>query len=160
MIYLLYATGLRVSELMGLQMRKVDTEAGLLSVMGKRSKERIVPFPPIVSELLVRYKNEARPVLNPECENLFVGQNGHPLTRQGFWKLLKQIAMLAGIDSSLHPHMLRHTFATDLLKSGMNLRALQGLLGHADLQTTQIYTHVVPEKLKEVVDRFHPRGKK
>jgi integrase/recombinase XerD len=160
MIYLLYATGLRVSELIGLEQKKVDTEAGLLIVMGKRSKERAVPFPPLVSNLLVRYKNEARAGLSPKSEHLFLGQTGLPLTRQAFWKTLKQMAVLSGIPSSLHPHMLRHTFATDLLKSGMNLRILQGLLGHADLQTTQVYTHVVPDQLKEVVEQFHPRGKK
>jgi len=160
MIYLLYATGLRVSELVGLQLKKVDTEGGLLIVMGKRSKERVVPFPPVVSNLIVDYKNHSRILLSPKVENLFVGQTGRALTRQAFWKILKQFARIAGIPSSLHPHMLRHTFATDLLKSGMNLRILQGLLGHADLQTTQVYTHVVPEQLKEVVERFHPRGKK
>jgi integrase/recombinase XerD len=160
MIYLLYATGLRVSELTGLEVAGVDTEAGLLRVTGKRNKERVVPFPPLVSNLLVRYKNEARPALLPKTGHLFLARNGRPLTRQAFWKILKQVAGMAGIPGSLHPHMLRHTFATDLLKSGMNLRILQGLLGHADLQTTQIYTHVVPEKLKDVVEHFHPRGKK
>ncbi len=160
MIYLLYATGLRVSELIHLEQKKVDTEAGLLIVMGKRSKERAVPFPPVVSKLLVQYKTDARPSLSPKSEHLFLGQTGLPLTRQAFWKILKRMATLSGIPGSLHPHMLRHTFATDLLKSGMNLRILQGLLGHADLQTTQVYTHVVPEKLKDVVEQFHPRGKK
>ena len=159
MIYLLYATGLRVSELITVQSRKVDVEGGLLRVIGKRSKERIIPFPPIVSELLHRYWNEARPLLKPTTDTLFVGITGTPLTRQGFWKTLKRLAAMAGIQN-LHPHMLRHTFATDLLKSGMNLRVLQNLLGHADLQTTEVYTHVVPEQLRDVVRRYHPRGKK
>ncbi|MBU6154691.1 MAG: tyrosine recombinase, partial [Bdellovibrionales bacterium] len=148
MIYLLYATGLRVSELIALEVRRVDTEAGLLIVMGKRGKERAVPFPSMVSRLLVDYKNQVRESFVPKSENLFLGKNGHPLTRQAFWKTLKKIAIIAGIPTNLHPHMLRHTFATDLLKSGMNLRILQGLLGHADLQTTQVYTHVMPDKLK------------
>ncbi|NDF14730.1 tyrosine recombinase [bacterium] len=160
MVYTLYATGVRISELLGLPSAKVDTEAGLLRVMGKRSKERIIPFPPVVSALIHEYRTGARPVLNPECDLLFLGQGGRPLTRQSFWKTLKQLAVLANIDPSLHPHMLRHTFATDLLKSGMNLRALQSLLGHADLQTTEVYTHVVPEQLRGVIDRYHPRGKK
>ncbi|NDG84862.1 MAG: tyrosine recombinase [Proteobacteria bacterium] len=159
MIYLLYATGLRVSELLSVQSRRVDAEAGLLRVMGKRSKERIIPFPPVVSGLLHEYRKTARPKLKPSIDTLFLGQNGKPLTRQAFWKTLGRLASLAGI-SKIHPHMLRHTFATDLLKSGMNLRVLQNLLGHADLQTTEVYTHVVPERLKEVVRRYHPRGKK
>jgi len=159
MIYLLYATGLRVSELITVQSRKVDVEGGLLRVMGKRNKERIIPFPPVVSDLLHRYWNGARPLLKPSSDTLFVGISGAPLTRQGFWKTLKRLAAMAGIKN-LHPHMLRHTFATDLLKSGMNLRVLQNLLGHADLQTTEVYTHVVPEQLREVIRRYHPRGKK
>ncbi len=160
MIYLLYATGVRVSELLCLQIGKIDTEAGLLRVMGKRSKERVIPFPPVASELLIRYRNEARPDLNPECDTLFIGQNGRPLTRQAFWKTLKRLASKAEINISLHPHLLRHTFATDLLRSGLNLRALQSLLGHADLQTTQIYTQIAPDTLKQVIDQYHPRGKK
>lgn len=160
MVYTLYATGVRISELLGISSTRVDTEGGTLRVMGKRSKERIIPFPPIVSELLHDYRTVARPTLSPVSDILFIGQTGRPLTRQAFWKTLKHLAVLAGIDSSLHPHMLRHTFATDLLKSGMNLRALQSLLGHADLQTTQVYTHVVPEQLRGVIDRYHPRGKK
>ena len=159
MIYLLYATGLRVSELLSVQSRRVDAEAGLLRVTGKRSKERIIPFPPVVSGLLHEYRNESRPRLKPSTDTLFLGLNGKPLTRQAFWKTLGRLAELAGIPK-IHPHMLRHTFATDLLKSGMNLRVLQSLLGHADLQTTEVYTHVVPERLKEVVHRYHPRGKK
>ena len=160
MLYLLYATGVRVSELLSLPLQKTDTEAGLIRVMGKRSKERMIPFPPVVSELLIHYKEASRPLLKPSVDSLFVGLGGRRLTRQAFWKTLKQLAREAGIDDSLHPHMLRHTFATDLLKSGMNLRMLQSLLGHSDLQTTQIYTQVLPEKLREVVNRHHPRGRK
>lgn len=159
MVYLLYATGMRVSELLGVRVSQIDTEAGFLRVIGKRNKERMIPFAPIAGEHVLRYLREARPALQPQSEQLFLGQGGLPLTRQAFWKTLKKIALAAGLHSSLHPHLLRHTFATDLLKSGMNLRSLQMLLGHADLQTTQIYTHVAPETLRDVVEQFHPRGR-
>ena len=158
MIYLLYATGVRVSELIGIELSGCDVEAGLVRVLGKRSKERIIPFARIAGEKIHHYLSVGRPLLKPKSESLFLGERGASLTRQGFWKILKKLAILAGINQSLSPHMLRHTFATDLLKSGMNLRTLQMLLGHADLQTTEIYTHVAPEKLKEVVEKFHPRG--
>ena len=158
MFYLLYATGVRVSELISIEISKCDIEAGLVRVLGKRSKERVVPFAPVAGEILYDYLKEARPLLSPESEILFLGERGQPLTRQAFWKILKKLALLAGIDTNLHPHLLRHTFATDLLKSGMNLRSLQTLLGHADLQTTEIYTHVAPKRLKEVIDQYHPRG--
>jgi integrase/recombinase XerD len=158
MIYLLYATGVRVSELVGIELSKCDVEAGLIRVLGKRSKERMIPFARIAGAKIHHYLTVGRPMLKPKSEHLFLGERGVPLTRQAFWKTLKKLASLAGIRASLHPHMLRHTFATDLLRSGMNLRTLQMLLGHADLQTTEIYTHVAPEKLKEVVEKFHPRG--
>ncbi len=158
MVYLLYATGVRVSELISISVSNTDIEAGYLKVMGKRSKERIVPFAPIAGELLYHYLTDARPNFQTESDVLFIGQTGEPLTRQAFWKTLKKLAMKAGIPQNLHPHVLRHTFATDLLKSGMNLRSLQMLLGHSDLQTTQIYTQVAPEKLAEVVRKYHPRG--
>ena len=160
MIYLLYATGVRVSELLTLTMPHLDIESGWIKVMGKRGKERVIPFAPIAGEYLHHYVTQARPGLQPQTEVLFLGTSGEPLTRQAFWKTLKKLALQSGIPQSLHPHMLRHTFATDLLKSGMNLRSLQMLLGHADLQTTQIYTHVAPEKLKEVIKKYHPRGGK
>ena len=160
MIYLLYATGVRVSELIGIELSKCDLEAGLVRVMGKRSKERMVPFAKIAGVKVYDYLSNGRALLKPKSEFLFLGERGHPLTRQAFWKILKKLATLAGIRGALHPHMLRHTFATDLLRSGMNLRTLQMLLGHADLQTTEIYTHVAPETLKDVVERFHPRGGK
>jgi integrase/recombinase XerD len=159
MIYLLYATGMRVSELLSVRVSQIDTEAGFVRVVGKRNKERMIPFAPIAGEHVLRYLREVRPGFNPVSDVLFLGHTGNPLTRQAFWKTLKRIALAAGLDSSLHPHLLRHTFATDLLKSGMNLRSLQMLLGHADLQTTQIYTHVAPETLREVVEQFHPRGR-
>jgi integrase/recombinase XerD len=160
MIYLLYATGVRVSELLGIECSRIDLEAMRVRVFGKRSKERIIPFAPVAADLVRDYLILHRPSLKPNSDILFLGQGGTPLTRQAFWKTLKRIATLAAIPGNLHPHMLRHTFASDLLRSGMNLRSLQSLLGHSDLQTTQIYTHVVPETLKEVIDRYHPRGKK
>jgi integrase/recombinase XerD len=155
---LLYATGMRVSELTGVELSKCDIEAGLVRVLGKRSKERMIPFAKIAGEKVYEYITHARPLLKPKSGILFLGERGNPLTRQAFWKILKKLAHVAGIDPKLHPHMLRHTFATDLLKAGMNLRTLQMLLGHADLQTTEIYTHVAPERLKEVIEKFHPRG--
>jgi integrase/recombinase XerD len=160
MLYLLYATGMRVSELLSLKLSHTDTEGGFVRVMGKRSKERMIPFAPIAGEHVLTYLQKVRPTFEPKSDELFLGQGGHPLTRQAFWKTLKKIALHAGLSQSLHPHLLRHTFATDLLRSGMNLRSLQMLLGHADLQTTQIYTHVAPERLKEVIDQYHPRGGK
>lgn len=165
MIYFLYATGVRVSELIQIPLQNVDLEGGFARVMGKRKKERVVPFVPVVTRLLDEYLNKSRPGLlaslpDPESSPFFVGTGGKGLTRQGFWKVLKKIALASGIDGNLHPHLLRHTFATDLLKSGMDLRSLQMLLGHADLQTTQVYTHVAPDHLQEVIKKYHPRGGK
>jgi integrase/recombinase XerD len=158
MLYLLYATGMRVSELLSFTLSQLDTQNGLVRVVGKRSKERVIPFAPIAGEHLLAYLEQVRPSFEPQSEVVFLGQGGSPLTRQAFWKTLKKIAMTSGLDASLHPHLLRHTFATDLLKSGMNLRSLQMLLGHADLQTTQVYTHVAPDHLQDVIARYHPRG--
>ncbi len=163
MVYFLYATGVRVSELIQLPMQHMDLEAGYARVMGKRKKERVVPFVPIVTQYLDEYLKTARPLLlsmsaNPDSEIFFIGIGGEGLTRQGFWKTLKKIAVAAGLSESLHPHMLRHTFATELLKSGMDLRSLQMLLGHADMQTTQVYTHIAPEHLQNVIKKYHPRG--
>jgi len=164
MVYFLYATGVRVTELITLPLIHVDLEGQYAKVMGKRRKERVVPFVPIVTEYLDEYLQKARPFLVQNSDEdsgfLFVGQSGDGLTRQGFWKILKKIALAAGIADNLHPHLLRHTFATDLLKSGMDLRSLQMLLGHADLQTTQIYTHIAPDHLQDVIQKFHPRGGK
>jgi integrase/recombinase XerD len=165
MVYFLYATGVRVSELIQLPMQHMDLEAGYARVMGKRKKERVVPFVPIVTKYLHEYLATARPLLlstsaSKDSEIFFIGLGGEGLTRQGFWKTLKKIAVTAGINQSLHPHMLRHTFATDLLKSGMDLRSLQMLLGHADMQTTQVYTHIAPDHLQNVIKKYHPRGGK
>lgn len=165
MVLLLYATGLRVSELVSLSLRAIDTKAGYVRVMGKGGKERIVPFVPAAGEAVLKYLKEHRPKLIAEhlkagrvVETLFVSHRGHPLTRQAFWKTLSDLAVLAGINEPISPHRIRHSFATHLLQAGMNLRSLQMLLGHSDLSTTQIYTHVAPEHLKELHKKYHPRG--
>lgn len=158
MLYLLYATGLRVSELIGLATHDADLQLGYVRVKGKGDKERIVPFAPVAGEHLASYLSQYRPGLKPATPHLFVGQRGFSLTRQAFWKTLKSLALQAGIPLTLSPHLLRHSFATHLLQSGMNLRSLQMLLGHSDLSTTQIYAHVSPEHLKTAHRKFHPRG--
>lgn len=158
MVYLLYATGLRVSELVGLTSDSVDLETGYLRVRGKGEKERIAPFAPAAGERLAAYLSQDRPFLKPVSSHLFVNHRGFALTRQSFWKTLKALAAAAGIPGEISPHTLRHSFATHLLKSGIQLRSLQMLLGHADLSTTQIYTHVSPEHLKAAHRRYHPRG--
>lgn len=159
MVLLLYATGLRVSELVGLRLENLDLSGGYLRVHGKGGKERLVPFAPQAGEQLLRYLAQARTELRPEGDTVFLGARGTPLTRQSFWRILKELARAAGLPQTLSPHGLRHSFATHLLQSGMNLRSLQMLLGHSDLSTTQIYTHVTPEHLKQTHARYHPRGK-
>ncbi len=158
MVFLLYATGLRVSELVGLTTHQVDLGQRYVRVRGKGDKERISPFGANAGERIELYLNHHRPALDPVGDALFVNQRGQPLTRQGFWKLLKQLAAMSGVPESLSPHTLRHSFATHLLGAGMNLRSLQMLLGHSDLSTTQIYAHVTPEHLKTAHRKFHPRG--
>src|SRR6185312_13085227 len=162
MVYLLYATGLRVSELVGLKVQSIEIEQGYLRVRGKGDKERITPFAPVAGEKLQVYLSKYRPLLaahsKERTELVFLTHMGKPISRVSFWKNLKTLALQAGISTSLSPHSLRHSFATHLLQSGMNLRSLQTLLGHADLSTTQIYTRVTPEHLKSVNRKFHPRG--
>ncbi len=160
LIYLLYASGLRASEILNLQVSHVDLKRDLVRVMGKGRKERLVPFVPKVRELLELYLSGARAQLLPKSDRLFVGHRGQALTRQALWKLLKEFATASNLDRKLHPHLLRHTFATDLLQAGMDLRRLQTLLGHADLQTTQVYTKVAPEHLEIALKKHHPRAKK
>jgi integrase/recombinase XerD len=159
LVLLLYATGLRVSELVGLRLENLDLSGGFLRVRGKGGKERLVPFAPQAGEQLLQYLTHARPELHPQDDTVFLGARGTPLTRQSFWRILKELARGAGLPDTLSPHGLRHSFATHLLQSGMNLRSLQMLLGHSDLSTTQIYTHVTPEHLKQTHARYHPRGK-
>lgn len=160
MIYLLYATGLRVSELTSLTHHQVDLSLGYLKIRGKGNHERIAPFAPIAGQYLHSYLESYRTrLIGPvETQNLFLNHRGIQITRQGFWKILKKFAVRAGIDASLSPHVLRHSFATHLLTSGINLRSLQMLLGHSDLCTTQIYTHLTPEHLKTAHRKYHPRG--
>jgi len=160
LIELLYATGLRVSELVGLRMTDVRLGEGFLKTLGKGSKERIVPIGDEAAKWVSRYVAEARPSLTKKREVpwLFLNNRGQRLSRVGFWKRLKVYGRKAGITSPLSPHVLRHSFATHLLDRGADLRAIQTMLGHADLSTTQIYTHVLEARLRLVYDRFHPRS--
>jgi integrase/recombinase XerD len=161
LIEVLYATGLRVSELIRLRAGDLNLEAGYLSTTGKGSKQRIVPIGDQASAWLARYIREARPALIGTRSSpwLFVNaRGGGSLTRVGFWKILKGYGAKAGLARTLSPHVLRHSFATHLLEHGADLRSIQMMLGHADLSTTQIYTHVLEARLRAVYDRFHPRA--
>ena len=159
MLELLYASGLRVSELVGLTLSQVDLNAGCLRVRGKGAKERIVPMGQQARDLLDDYLAQVRPVLLKGRQSLalFVSRRAQALTRQACWKLLRLRARHAGITKSISPHMLRHSFATHLLEGGADLRAVQTMLGHADIATTQIYTHVERSHLKQVHRRYFPR---
>ena len=160
MLELLYATGLRVSELVDLRVLQINLRQGVVRTLGKGSKERLVPMGEVAAEWLERYQQTARPELmkGRECEQLFVTQRGAGMTRQAFWYLIKKHAQGAGIVKSLSPHTLRHSFATHLLNHGADLRVVQMLLGHSDLSTTQIYTHVANERFKQLHAEHHPRG--
>jgi len=159
MLELLYATGVRVSELCALRLADLNLGRGTLRVMGKGRKQRLVPIGEIVLQMLQRYLVGARPSLDTKrSAALFLTQRGNPFTRQGFWKLLKARAREAGIDKPVSPHKLRHSFATHLLENGADLRAVQAMLGHADIGTTQIYTHVSREQILRVHRRHHPRS--
>jgi len=160
MIELVYATGLRVSELVGLKVSQVNLEAGYLTVVGKGSKERAVPIGSFARERLLAYLKEPRTrILKGKLSPyLFINRAGRKLTRQGFALRLQLLARRVGIESKVSPHVLRHAFATHLLERGADLRAVQMMLGHADIATTQIYTHVAREHLRSVHKKFHPRG--
>jgi integrase/recombinase XerD len=162
LIELLYATGMRVSELLSLRPADVNLDASYLTCTGKGDKQRIVPFGDEAGGWVARYIREARPALlgRRTSARLFVNaRGGGPgLTRMGFWQILKAYALQAGLTNTLSPHMLRHSFATHLLERGADLRAIQMMLGHADLSTTQIYTHVLEQRMRTVYDRFHPRA--
>jgi integrase/recombinase XerD len=161
LIELLYATGMRVSELVGLQPADVNLEASYLTCTGKGDKQRIVPIGDEASAWVQRYLRDGRPGLlgKRKSPRLFVNaRGGTGLTRVGFWKILKAYATQAGLARSLSPHMLRHSFATHLLERGADLRAIQMMLGHANLSTTQIYTHVLEQRLRSIYDEFHPRA--
>ena len=161
LIELLYATGMRVSELVGLRLADVNLEASYLTCKGKGEKERVVPIGDHAAAWVSRDLGEARPRLaRPRSgPRLFLNaRGGAGLTRIGFWKILKEYALKAGLSRTLSPHVLRHSFATHLLEGGADLRAIQMMLGHADLSTTQIYTHVLEQRMRAIYDRHHPRA--
>jgi integrase/recombinase XerD len=160
MLELLYATGLRVSELISLTMNSINWQVGFLIVMGKGSKERVVPIGKTAYDCVRRYVDEARPRLlkAKTTEVLFLNRFGGALSRQGLWKIIVHYAQKAGLQKNVHPHTFRHSFASHLLEGGADLRAVQVMLGHADISTTQIYTHVTRDRLKEIHRKYHPRG--
>jgi integrase/recombinase XerD len=165
MFELLYGAGLRVSELISVQVPQINFDGSYLTIKGKGAKVRAVPFGHFAREKLLAYLNDARPRLlkGKLSAYLFTTRSGKPMTRQGFWKLIRAHALAAGIDKRVTPHTLRHCFATHLLEGGADLRSVQAMLGHADISTTQIYTHVDGARLKRVHKQFHPRerpGKK
>jgi integrase/recombinase XerD len=160
MIELLYATGMRVSELIGVRAADLHLAEGYLTCIGKGNKERLVPIGDEAAAWIERYQARARRALLKQrraSPRLFLNVRGAPLSRVGFWKLLKRYGRAASLPPTLSPHVLRHSFATHLLERGADLRAIQMMLGHADLSTTQIYTHVLEARLRTVYDRFHPR---
>lgn len=160
MLELLYATGLRVSELVGLTLREVNLERGFLVVVGKGSKERVVPLGEIAAAHVLAYLDRSRPLLmkGQDSEALFVTSRKRAMTRQMFWERIRMYVRKAGIRQKVSPHTLRHSFATHLLDNGADLRAVQAMLGHADISTTQIYTHVSRERLRLIHEKYHPRG--
>ncbi len=160
MIELLYATGVRVSELVHLRINDMDFNNGYIKVMGKGSKERFIPVGEKALNIIKEYIKEARQKFDKKNGSpyLFLNNRGEPFTRQGFWKMLKSYAKKAGIKKRITPHIIRHSFATHLLKNGADLRSVQMMLGHSDISTTQIYTHIDRSYLKEVYNRCHPRA--
>ncbi len=159
-IELLYACGLRVSELTNLRINSIHKEEMVIRVLGKGNKERIVPIASKAKELVLEYRNRIRPELikNKKEVALFLSKNGKKLNRERIWGIIKEAAVLAGINKNIHPHTLRHSFASHLLENGADLRIIQEMLGHADISTTQIYTHIDNKKLLNIHKQFHPRG--
>ncbi len=160
MLELLYATGIRVSELTSLKANQLNLEMGYILPFGKGSKERIIPMGEIAKKKVVEYLEKGRVELVPRTNppELFVNRFGNKMTRQGFWKILGKYALLAGIDRKISPHKIRHSFATHLLEHGADLRSVQQMLGHVDISTTQIYTHVTKERIKSIYEKHHPRA--
>jgi len=160
MLEFLYATGIRVSELINLTMNSINWQVGFLVVMGKGSKERIVPIGKTAYDCIRLYVDKARSQLmqKKNTDVLFLNRFGTKFTRQGLWKIVIRYAQKAGLQKKVHPHTFRHSFATHLLEGGADLRTVQVMLGHADISTTQIYTHITKERLKEIHKKYHPRG--
>lgn len=161
MLETLYATGIRVSELINIRLKDLNLEIGYLATVGKGSKERIVPLGEVARERIGQYRESSRPLLmkGKSTEFLFVTRLSKPMTRQAFWKIVKKSALKAGIAKKISPHSLRHSFATHLLERGADLRSVQKMLGHSDITTTQIYTHVAKTRIKEIYDKIHPRAR-
>lgn len=159
MMELLYASGIRVSELIGIDITEVNNNMGFIRVRGKGSKERIVPITDYVARLLDEYINDIRVQLlkDDNTSRLFITNRGKGFTRQGLWKTIKKYEMLSGIDRRITPHTFRHSFATHLIENGADLRAVQEMLGHSDISTTQIYTQISASKIREMYKQFHPR---
>jgi integrase/recombinase XerD len=159
MLELLYATGLRVSELIGLKVMNINLEVGFVRTIGKGSKERMIPMGEKAKSALQSYLLDGRIILlkRGNAPHLFLNSNGRPMTRQGFWKIMKKYGIMAGIAKKITPHRLRHSFASHLLEGGADLRSVQIMLGHADISTTQIYTHITGERLKKIHEKYHPR---
>lgn len=160
LLEVMYATGMRASEVIRIEVDAVDLDLGLVRVFGKGRKERLVPLGGEASRFVARYLGEAREALSRgrTARNLFLSQSGGALSPTGLWGIVRRHAVSAGVERVLSPHVLRHSFASHLLERGADLRALQAMLGHADISTTQIYTHVTRERLRQLYDRFHPRA--
>ncbi len=158
MLELLYATGIRVSELITIKIHDLDLERGIVRVLGKGSKERLIPMGQIAIDSIKEYLLIRKGFLkDKDFPHLFLNVRGRPLTRQGFWKIIKAYGIKAGIKKRITPHILRHSFATHLLERGADLRSVQLMLGHEDISTTQIYTHISTERIRKIHKRFHPR---
>ena len=160
MLAVLYATGVRVTELVQMKLRRVNLESGIVRVLGKGDKERLVPFGPVAAGKVENYLAQGRGLLLKQrhCAELFVTSRGAGMTRQAFWHIIRKYAQKAGIRSSISPHTMRHSFATHLIEHGADLRIVQEMLGHADISTTEIYTHVNRARLKQIHQQHHPRG--